>query len=58
MWHTLLSKQVGDVGRVIVDAYGTLSIRNERERYRRELVQVAAVAIAAIQALDRRFPDD
>jgi NTP pyrophosphatase (non-canonical NTP hydrolase) len=45
-WQLILVEEVGETAEALLD--------DDRERYRKELVQVAAVAIAAIEDLDRR----
>ncbi len=42
-WFTILGEEVGEVANAILE---------QSENYREELVQVAAVAIAAIEAFD------
>jgi len=44
LWLAVLVEEVGEVGQAI--------LRGERKNYREELVQVAAVALAAIQDYD------
>lgn len=43
-WLTILGEEVGEVTRAVVE--------NDRANYREELIQVAATAIAAVEALD------
>lgn len=45
MWHVILMEEVGEAAKEIWE--------NEPEKYREEMVQVAAVAIAAIESFDR-----
>jgi len=49
-WMVILMEEVGEVARAIFD--------ENPANYREELVQVAAVAVAAIEAFDRKFPND
>lgn len=49
-WMVILMEEVGEVARAIFD--------ENPDNYREELVQVAAVAVAAIEAFDRKFPND
>lgn len=46
MWLAILSEEVGEVAKDVVEHYV--------KGYREELIQVAAVAISAVQALDRK----
>lgn len=48
-WMVILMEEVGEVARAIFD--------DDPANYREELVQVAAVAVAAIEAFDRKFKD-
>ena len=43
-WLAILGEEVGEVNRAVVE--------NDRANYRHELIQVAATAIAAVEALD------
>ena len=45
-WMTILGEEYGEACEAILE--------RETEQYRRELIQVAAVAVAAIECLDRR----
>jgi NTP pyrophosphatase (non-canonical NTP hydrolase) len=50
-WLSILSEEVGEVGKAINEAYfGT----GDWVEYRRELIQVAAVATAMVECLDRK----
>ena len=49
-WMVILMEEVGEVARAIFD--------ENPANYREELVQVAAVAVAAIEAFDRKFPNE
>ena len=54
-WAIILGEEVGEVCRAVLDARASLdavSLTN----YRQELIQVAAVAIAAIENLDMQGP--
>lgn len=49
VWMAILTEEVGEAAKEVADgAYRTL----DRESYRAELIQVAAVAISAVEALD------
>lgn len=45
MWYGILGEEVGEVARGFLEY--------DMENYREELVQVAAVAVAAVEAYDR-----
>jgi NTP pyrophosphatase (non-canonical NTP hydrolase) len=45
-WLTILMEEVGEASRAVLGGWAD-------NKYRRELVQVAAVAVAAIECLDR-----
>lgn len=45
VWHAILSEEVGEVARAILEG--------DVKAYAKELVQVAAVAMAAVEALER-----
>ena len=47
-WNAILGEEFGEVSKAILE-------RNVEE-YRKELIQVAAVSIAAIECLDRKYP--
>ena len=49
-WMVILMEEVGEAARAIFD--------ENPDNYRKELMQVAAVAVAAIEAFDRKFPND
>lgn len=46
-WMVILMEEVGEVARAIFD--------ENADNYREELIQVAAVAVAAVEAFDRKF---
>jgi len=49
-WHAILSEEVGEVAKAVLEAqFAGGSV----ETIRAEMVQVAAVAIAAIESIDR-----
>ena len=57
-WYTILGEEVGEVGKAINEAYDNYRLKGKPGKqawkdYRDELVQVAAVAVAAIESLDR-----
>ena len=55
IWTDILMEEVGEVSEAILEAtFGDW----QWERYREELIQVAAVAIAAIEAFDRKQKRD
>lgn len=45
VWNTILSEETGEVAKAILES--------NMEEYRKELIQVAAVAVAAIESLER-----
>ena len=47
-WMVILMEEVGEVARAVFE--------DDPANYREELVQVAAVAVAAIESFDRKFP--
>lgn len=58
VWYAILGEEFGEVGTGILNA--TLQGQNEQltrteawEQYREELIQVAAVAVAAVESYDR-----
>jgi hypothetical protein len=50
MWYAILGEEFGEVGKEIAE--GRLD-PFDGDRYRTELIQVAAVAVAAVEAYDR-----
>lgn len=52
-WLAILTEEVGEVAKEVADFTAGARALNPRQ-YRTELVQVAAVAVAAIEALDRK----
>jgi hypothetical protein len=58
VWSTILSEETGEFAHEVLELRATdwPAVREVRlERARDELVQVAAVALAAIEAIDRRW---
>ena len=60
IWLTILGEEVGEANRAALEAWAVLSAGDTRgkwlvwmRRLREELVQVAAVAVAAVESLDR-----
>ena len=58
LWLTILVEEVGEVAEVILDDMNGVAIASDddltvEDRLREELVQVAAVAVAQIEQLDR-----
>ena len=49
-WMTILMEEVGEVARAVLE--------EDPSNYREELIQVAAVAVAAVEAFDRKFGND
>lgn len=50
VWLTVLTEEVGEVAQEICDS--NFNVDNLKDNYRVELIQVAAVAVAAIQNYD------
>jgi NTP pyrophosphatase (non-canonical NTP hydrolase) len=44
LWHAILSEEVGECAKAILE--------RDRENLRTELIQVAAVAVATVEAID------
>ncbi len=59
IWLMILGEEVGEVTRGALEAWAyRKALRDDAakgwlEHYRRELIQVAAVAVAAVQSIDR-----
>lgn len=53
LWNAILVEEVGEVSKAILETwFQGRPITDNGEQYREELIQVAAVAISAIRALD------
>jgi len=53
-WLAILGEEVGEVNKAALESHFKDHYRNAKwSDYRKELVQVAAVAISAIESLDR-----
>jgi NTP pyrophosphatase (non-canonical NTP hydrolase) len=48
IWNNILGEEYGEVCKATIEA-----TENDYSKYRKELVEVAAVAVAAIESLDR-----
>lgn len=48
-WYVILGEEVGEVARAIFECHG----KQLNENYREELIQVAAVCMAALENYDR-----
>lgn len=59
IWHLVLAEEVGEVAEAILEARiaGDYSRERHIKDIRQELVQVAAVAVAAIEYIDRGKPE-
>jgi len=58
LWLSILGEEYGEVCKEINDALFTGELTKEKlVNYRMELIQVAAVAVAAIESLDRNKKD-
>ncbi|WP_025184035.1 MazG-like family protein [Leptospira kirschneri] len=56
-WIPILGEEVGEVNKAALESYFSGGIKDYSE-YRKELIQVAAVAIAMIESYDRNKPAD
>lgn len=52
LWNTILVEEVGEASKDSLDMYFGDNPEEALNRYRKELIEVAAVAIATIQDLD------
>jgi len=52
-WFVILGEEVGEVARAIFECHG----KELNENYREELIQVAAVCMAALENYDRKQND-
>lgn len=50
VWMTILMEEVGEAAKACFE--------NDTDNYREELVQVAEVAVAMVEAFDRKFPKE
>lgn len=57
-WVAILTEEVGEVSKEALESHFKQYYRdvNQLANYRKELIQVAAVAISMIQCLDRNKP--
>lgn len=56
IWHAILGEEVGEATKEILEALFSADDTVKRDRLmraRQELIQVAAVAVATVQSLDR-----
>lgn len=53
-WTTILLEEVGEVAKAALEASDSKYGSNTLDDYRAELIQVAAVAVSAIESLDRQ----
>lgn len=49
LWYAILGEEYGEVGKELADGQTKL----DKGAYRKELIQVAAVAVAAVESLDK-----
>ncbi len=54
-WYLILGEEFGEVGKAILEKQW--NYKNAKDNYREEMVQVAAVALSAIQNYDKRQRD-
>lgn len=52
LWNTILTEEVGEAAKESLDMYFSSTPEDAVKKYRKELIEVAAVAIATIQDLD------
>lgn len=52
LWNTILVEEVGEASKESLDMYFSGNPDEALNKYRKELIEVAAVAIATIQDLD------
>ncbi|WP_026131348.1 MazG-like family protein [Leptospira santarosai] len=52
-WCPILGEEVGEVNKAALEAYFGYKEKGNYSEYRKELIQVAAVAIAMIESLGR-----
>lgn len=54
-WYLILGEEFGEVGKAILEKQW--NYKGAKDNYREEMVQLAAVALSAIQNFDRRQRD-
>ncbi|KAA1293832.1 MazG-like family protein [Leptospira interrogans] len=52
-WCAILGEEVGEVNKAALETHFKYDGKNDLSDYRKELIQVAAVALAMIECLDR-----
>ncbi|EKO04744.1 MazG-like family protein [Leptospira interrogans] len=52
-WCAILVEEVGEVSKAALETHFKYDGKNDLSEYREELIQVAAVALAMIECLDR-----
>ncbi|WP_061246762.1 MazG-like family protein [Leptospira noguchii] len=52
-WCAILGEEVGEVNKAALETHFKYDSKNDHFEYRKELIQVAAVAMAMIECLDR-----
>lgn len=52
LWNTILQEEVGEAAKESLDMYFSKKPNEALQKYRKELIEVAAVAIATIQDID------
>lgn len=53
-WFAVLGEEYGEVGKKVTQGFVPPESDFDREGYRKELIQTAAVAVAAVEELDRQ----
>lgn len=60
-WLIIIMEELGEASEAALDAFphskliGSVERKHNLDRYRKELIQVAACAVAAIESLDRTY---
>jgi NTP pyrophosphatase (non-canonical NTP hydrolase) len=54
-WMCILMEEVGEAAKEILEAQATILVPRGRKKFREEMVQVAAVALAIIECVDRQL---
>ena len=54
-WLVILMEEVGEAAKTILADVPDYELTENIDRFREELIQVAAVAVAAVECIDRRY---
>ncbi|EKS10177.1 MazG-like family protein [Leptospira santarosai] len=52
-WCVILGEEVGEVNKAALETHFKYEGKNDHSEYRKELIQVAAVALAMVECIDR-----